>query len=92
MAWTVNVTRKAQKQLVRLPKVVFETLLALMLDIELGGPVRGDWPNYGKLDAKTHQWPLKKGHTTYVDVWEESADSLKIYEVTYVGTHERAPY
>ena len=45
MAWTVNVTRKAQKQLVRLPNVVFKTLLALMLDIELGGPVRGDWPN-----------------------------------------------
>lgn len=63
-------SRKAQKQLVRLPKVVFETLLALMLDIELGGPVRGDWPNYGKLDAKTHHCHLKKGVTsTYVAVW-----------------------
>ena len=49
MAWTVNVTRKAQKQLVRLPKVVFETLLALMLDIELEGrcavtgPIMASW-------------------------------------------------
>lgn len=56
---------QSTKQLVRLPKVVLETLLALMLDIELGGPVRGDWPNYGKLDAKTHHCHLKKGHPTY---------------------------
>ena len=92
MVWAVNVTRKAQKQLARLPKTVLETLFALMLDIELGGPVRGDWPNYGKLDARTHHCHLKKGHPTYVAVWEESAGSMKLIEVTYVGTHERAPY
>ena len=74
------------------PKLYWRTLFALMLDIELGGPVRGDWPNYGKLDAITHHCHLKKGHPTYVAVWEESADSMKLIEVTYVGTHERAPY
>lgn len=56
------------------------------------GPVRGNWPNYGKLGPGRHHCHLKKGHPTYVAVWEESPEGIKLIEVTYAGTHERAPY
>ncbi len=29
---------------------------------------------------------------TYVAVWEESAGEVRLIEVTYVGTHAKAPY
>ena len=29
-------------------------LNALVSEIEQAGPVRGNWPNYGKLDEHTH--------------------------------------
>jgi len=54
------------------------------------GPVRGDWPNYGRLSEDTHHCHIKKGRPTYVMVWRVTA--AKSVEVTYVGTHERAPY
>lgn len=63
-----------------------------MNDIEVDGPVRGDWPNYGKLASGRHHCHLKKGNPTYVAVWEVRDKKIKLVEVTYVGTHEKAPY
>jgi hypothetical protein len=57
-----------------------------------GGPVRGTWPNYGKLSQIRHHCHLKKGHPTYVAVWEVRDRQVQIIEVLYVGTHENAPY
>lgn len=59
MAWTVKISRKADKQKEKLPERVKSSLLFLMHEISRSGPIRGDWPNY---------------------------------EITYVGTHEKAPY
>jgi hypothetical protein len=67
-------------------------MYSLLRDIELYGPVRGDWPNYGKLGKGRHHCHIKKGKPTYVAVWEEKDKKIKLIEVTYVGTHERAPY
>ncbi len=66
-------------------------LLMLMQDIETLGPVRGDWPNYGKLTGNRHHCHLKKGKPTYVAVWTVDKETIKV-EVTYAGTHEKAPY
>jgi len=92
MSWTVTVSAKALKGLHKLPEPVRRALALLMADIEDQGPVRGDWPNYGKLAAHRHHCHLKKGQPTYVAVWEELAGGIRLVEVTYVGTHGKAPY
>jgi hypothetical protein len=92
MAWTVTSQKKVRKQVKKLPLGVKENLFALLLDIEIGGPVRGNWPNYGKLGRNRHHCHLKKGHPTYVAVWEVKEYQIKLVELTYVGSHEKAPY
>lgn len=87
--WNVEVKKKAIKK--KLPKKVIELLVLLIKEMELNGPVRGNWPNYSKLSKSTHHCHLKKGNPTYVACW--SVDKNKVYiEVYYVGTHEKAPY
>jgi hypothetical protein len=63
-----------------------------MADMELNGPVRGEWPNYSKLGISRHHCHIKKGRPTYVAVWEEAKNEIRLVEVTYVGTYEKAPY
>jgi hypothetical protein len=91
-SWQVMMSRKASKQTKNLPPVVREFLFALLRDIELYGPVRGDWPNYSKLNPDRHHCHLKKGRPTYVAVWEVRNREIQLIEVVYVGTHEKAPY
>lgn len=92
MAWTVKLTRAADKQKNKLSKPLRQILFALVGDIEATGPVRGDWPNYGKLSGSRHHCHLKKGNPTYVAVWEVADSTIKLVEITYAGTHEKAPY
>ncbi len=92
MTWTVQLSRKAEKQKETLSKPVRQILFALVHDIEAGGPVRGDWPNYSKLADGRHHCHLKKGNPTYVAVWEVRDKEIKLVEVVYAGTHEKAPY
>lgn len=66
--------------------------IALMRPIETAEPIRGDWPNYGKLGADIHHCHLKKGSPTYVAVWEIRNREINLVEITYAGTHEKAPY
>lgn len=94
MTWTVLVTGKARKQTKRLPEKVRDALHSLMLEIRESGPVRGDWPNYGKLQGQPgfHHCHLNKGKPRYVAVWKEAGNGIQLVEVRYVGTHEKAPY
>jgi mRNA-degrading endonuclease RelE of RelBE toxin-antitoxin system len=94
MAWTVIFTNKAAKQYKRLPQSVRDIIDLLVLEIRLSGPVRGNWKNYSKLEGrkKQHHCHLKSGKPTYVAVWEESEAEVKLVEVVYAGTHEKAPY
>lgn len=89
--WNVTVSRSVDKQFPKLPERVRKQLLALMRAIRSGGPVRGDWPNYGKLSTDKHHCHLKKGQPTYVAVWQENKTAITV-EVIYAGTHENAPY
>lgn len=92
MTWTVELSARVMKQQRRLPKMVRELLFQLARDIETGGPVRGDWPNYSKLAPGEHHCHLKKGRPTYVAVWREQKGSIRLVEIIYAGTHEKAPY
>ena len=92
MTWTVKLSRKAEKQKAKLSKALRQILYALVYDIETKGAVRGDWPNYGKLTDGKHHCHLRKGNPTYVAVWVELDKKIKLVEVVYVGTHEKAPY
>jgi hypothetical protein len=92
MAWTVLFHRQVRKAIPQLPTLVQAAVVALVSEMEQGGPVRGKWPNYGKLGPTRHHCHLKKGHPTYVAVWVVVDAQQQIIEVTYVGTHEKAPY
>jgi hypothetical protein len=94
MSWIVAYSRKAAKQYGDLPSVVQDRLDALTAEIELSGPVRGNWKNYSKLEGRKwqHHCHIKTGKPTYVAVWEETDETVKLVEVVYAGTHEKAPY
>jgi mRNA-degrading endonuclease RelE of RelBE toxin-antitoxin system len=92
MTWQVTLSRQVGKQVPRLPLNVRQKLFYLLAEIEQSGPVRGNWPNYGKLAHDTHHCHIKKGNPCYVAVWEVHDKTIKLVEVTYVGTHEKAPY
>jgi mRNA-degrading endonuclease RelE of RelBE toxin-antitoxin system len=87
MTWRVELTSKARKQTDKLPKAVRDSLMLLMREMTISGPVRGNWANYSKLSSTEHHCHLKKGN-----VWREDKERVRLVEVTYVGTHEKAPY
>jgi hypothetical protein len=89
--WGVELTGRAAKAAKKLPLRVQTSIWHLVRDLKMNGPVAGKWPNYGKLDNDRHHCHLKKGRPTYVAVWRETGEDKSI-EVTYVGTHEGAPY
>jgi len=92
MKWIVTATKRAKKQIARLPDAAMQNLVALIRDIENNGPVRGAWPNYGFIGRYRHHCHIKKGRPTYVAVWEVVDKEIRLVEVIYAGTHEKAPY
>lgn len=88
----MKIMRRALKQVDRLPVKVRESLADLIRDMEFHGPVRGNWPNYGRISENRHHCHIKKGQPTYVTIWEVTNKRIKLIEVTYAGTHEKAPY
>ena len=90
--WQVGFTKKAAKQVRKLPQGVQKVLRTLVFDMELNGPVRGNWKNYSKLSPGTHHCHLKSGKPTYVVCWTMISKEIRILEIYYVGTHEKAPY
>lgn len=92
MTWTVTERRSLNKQIRKLPSKVQNLLIALKKDMEAYGPIRGDWPNFGPLSGNRYHCHLKKGRPTYVTIWEVIDKEIRLIEVTYAGTHEKAPY
>ncbi len=92
MNWTVTILKRARKQIQDLPRPVYEALFLLVADIQQSGPVQGQWPNYSKLSDSRHHCHIKKGKPCYVAVWQVTDKKIKLIEVLYAGTHEKAPY
>jgi mRNA-degrading endonuclease RelE of RelBE toxin-antitoxin system len=89
MTWVVSLRKSVIKELKRLPNYVLRDFEALVDDIEVMGPVRGDWPNYSKLSDDRHHCHL---NYSYVVVWSVADKQVKLVEVTYVGSRKDAPY
>ncbi|KUG28231.1 hypothetical protein ASZ90_001904 [hydrocarbon metagenome] len=63
--------------------------------IEADGPIQLTMPHFGKLrgwPGEVYHCHLNKGRPTYVAVWSVEDRMVKLVEVVYVGTHEKAPY
>jgi mRNA-degrading endonuclease RelE of RelBE toxin-antitoxin system len=88
--WSVYFNRKAEKKVAKLSeKKIKAALLTLIREIEINGPIRGNWPNYSKLGKERHHCHLTR---SYVVVWEVIDKEIQIVEVKYIGTREKAPY
>jgi len=92
MKWTVTEHRNLQRHIRGLPEKVQNILIALKKELETDGPIRGNWPNFSALSNNRYHCHLKKGHPTYVAIWKVTNKEIKLIEVTYAGTHEKAPY
>ena len=92
MTWTVTEKTGLHKRVRNLPEKVQNILIALKKDMEANGPIRGDWPNFSTLSGSRYHCHLKKGRPTYVAIWEVANKEIRLIEVTYAGTHEKAPY
>ena len=80
MMWQVVINRKARKQLERLPENIQTIFFLMMKEIEVSGPIRINWPNYGKLKGRKDQFHchIKKGKPTYVVCWGIIDKKIKI--------------
>lgn len=94
MTWTVKISRKTAKQVDCLPQEIRKRFYALAQNIKHNGPVQSRLPNYGKIAGARdcHHCHIKKGKPTYVVVWKVINKEVRIVEVAYVGTHEKANY
>jgi hypothetical protein len=92
MTWTVEEKTGLHKRIRKLPENVQNLLIALKRDMEANGPIRGDWPNFSPLPHNRYHCHLKKGRPTYVAIWEVINKEIRLIEVIYAGTHEKAPY
>ena len=99
--WTVDISNKAEKQMVALKKErlkVYKLAVALIKELEVGGPIRKEWPHFSRLSKSgsvpdgSYHCHLKEGKPTFVACWRVVNKTIKSIEVYYVGTHENAPY
>jgi hypothetical protein len=93
--WCVALTRRSGKQLDSLPQAIQHKFDLLAKELEVSGPLRVNWPNFGRLKGQQGQryhCHIKSGRPTYVVCWEVLNPEIKKIEVYYVGTHEKAPY
>jgi len=94
--WVVEITNNASRQLKKLPLQIKNKLQKLIKEIESEGPIRTNWNNFGRLklgpNIKRYHCHLKSGRPTYVVCWIVKNKKIKLVEIYYVGTHEKAPY
>lgn len=98
MAWLVELTHNTVKQRKKLPIKTQTQFDLLAKEIEILGPMRNKWSNFGVLrksrtvPSNSFHCHIKSGRPTYVVCWRVIDKSKKIVEIYYVGTHEKAPY
>ena len=96
--WKVEYTRSASKDKKKLPVGIQMQLELLAREIEISGPIRKSWSNFSALKKgkgipdNAYHCHIKKGKPTYVACWVVEDKKVKLVEIYYVGTHEKAPY
>lgn len=101
--WHVNILKKAEKQIVKLPTQpvdILSSFFALHASLELNGPEQIAYENYGKLKNKPkgEEWhhchlnrKIKNMLPEYVVVWYVYREE-RIVEINHVDTHEKTNY
>jgi hypothetical protein len=94
VGWNVQFTKKSAKLLLELPEAIQNQMDFLRREIEVTGPMQPGWKNFGKLKGSPNLYHchLKSGRPTYVVCWAVADKNIRLIEVYYVGTHEKAPY
>ena len=99
--WIVEYSPKAKKQLKLLEKEhpkVYAAAAVLTKEIALTGPIRNNWTHFSSLQKNSripegsYHCHIKGGRPTFVACWRVESKKIKIVEIFYVGTHEKAPY
>lgn len=96
--WSVLLTNKARKSANELPVKVKLQLGFLIQELEKTGPHLPNWSHYRPLKKMpgipedSFHCHIKSGRPTYVVCWQLKNKKIKIIEIFYVGTHEKAPY
>ncbi|MEI8365514.1 MAG: hypothetical protein WCF65_03760 [Parachlamydiaceae bacterium] len=99
--WSVYLSTAAKKQVKVLLKEhpqVYAQFAVLAKEIEILGPYRTNWLHFSALGKRkgipqdSYHCHVKGGKPTYVACWYIEDKKVKIVEIYYVGTHEKAPY
>lgn len=90
--WECGFSSSAVKSYQRMPQEIKDVVDTLVNEIQALGPFRSNWPHYGKLKNNEFHCHLTRGRPTYVAVWVIESKAVKLVKITYVGTHENAPY
>lgn len=99
--WIVELSPKTKKQVKLLLKEqpqIYAQFALLAKEIEKCGPLRRNWPHFAALGRQkgiprdSYHCHIKGGKPTYVVCWYIEDKKIKIVEIYYVGTHEKAPY
>ena len=92
--WEVRILKSINKSIEKLPIKIQNSFFVFAEELQQLGPYRNNWLNYGVLKGKKNIYHchIKKGKPTYVVIWEVKDKKIKIMEVIYVGTHEKAKY
>jgi hypothetical protein len=89
VSWVVLVKKQVSKNLRKLPKDVQLLAQALAEDLKTDGPNQFTWTSYSKLTGEKYHCHL---NYSYVACWEIVDRKIRIIEVYYVGSREKAPY
>jgi mRNA-degrading endonuclease RelE of RelBE toxin-antitoxin system len=86
--FSVKITKMAAKGILKMPEKIQEKMTVLLKDLRNKGPVRSEWPNYGKLNHNIYHCHLAH---KWVACWKHEKTTI-IIEVYYAGSRENAPY
>jgi mRNA-degrading endonuclease RelE of RelBE toxin-antitoxin system len=86
--YLVLISKRVQKQIERIPEPARKRLVALVEQLQEGGPIQPAWSNYGKLSLNWYHCHLSHD---WVACWYYEKGTVEI-EVFYVGSRQNAPY
>ena len=72
----------------KMPEQLQKKMGNLIEDLRDKGPIRNDWPNYGKLGGERYHCHLAH-HWIACWYWEKNSITIEVY---YAGSRENAPY
>jgi mRNA-degrading endonuclease RelE of RelBE toxin-antitoxin system len=84
----VVLTKKAEKNLRKIPENIRNKFFVLSEQLAEQGPLAVHWPNYSKLGMGKYHCHLAHA---WVACWRHEKETIVI-EVYYVGSRENAPY